>query len=96
VISAFSSDGRIAAEDLVVLEDPLGAAPPYDALILVGPRASNDPGVLCALGSLHIPVDLMRRANARVDRDKLTAAAAAQWLISQPGIGIPDCRAATR
>ena len=35
VISAFSTDGRIAALDLRVLEDDRGAIPPYDAVILV-------------------------------------------------------------
>jgi osmoprotectant transport system permease protein len=92
VIAGFSSDGRIAAYDLVVLEDPLGAAPPYDAMILLGPRVAEDPRVLCALGGLHIAVETMRHANALVDRDKLAPAAAAAWLAQQPGIGLPDCR----
>src|SRR5688572_24283205 len=35
VISAFSSDGRIAAYDLLVLDDPARALPPYDAMILL-------------------------------------------------------------
>ena len=38
VISAFSSDGRIAADDLVVLDDPKHAIPPYDAVVLISPR----------------------------------------------------------
>ena len=47
VISAFSTDGRIAAFDLVVLEDERGAIPPYDALILAGPRLVRErPDVL--------------------------------------------------
>ena len=41
VISAFSSDGRIAADGLVVLSDPKGVIPGYDALLLVGPKASG-------------------------------------------------------
>jgi osmoprotectant transport system permease protein len=41
VISAFSSDGRIAADDLVVLGDPKGALPPYDAVILISPRSRS-------------------------------------------------------
>jgi osmoprotectant transport system permease protein len=36
VISAFSSDGRVAALDLVTLEDDRGAIPPYDAVLIVG------------------------------------------------------------
>ena len=39
LISAFSSDCRLAALDLVTLEDDRGAIPPYDAVVLVG-RAS--------------------------------------------------------
>jgi osmoprotectant transport system permease protein len=93
VITAFSSDGRIVANDLVVLADPLGAAPPYDAMILLGPRLREDARVLCALGNLHISVETMRRANAIVDQDRQTPAAAATWLLRQPGIGIPDCKA---
>jgi osmoprotectant transport system permease protein len=42
VISAFSSDGRIAADDLVVLGDPKGALPPYDAVILLSPKRAGD------------------------------------------------------
>ena len=37
VISAASSDGRIRADDLVVLEDPLQVIPPYDAIVLLAP-----------------------------------------------------------
>src|SRR5690606_30447442 len=43
VITAFSSDGRIAAYDLVVLDDPQQAFPPYDAVVLLGPSAADDP-----------------------------------------------------
>jgi osmoprotectant transport system permease protein len=42
VISAFSSDGRIAADDLVVLADPKGALPPYDAVLLIAPGRAED------------------------------------------------------
>src|SRR5262249_33931985 len=46
VISAFSSDGRIAAFDLVVLDDPAAALPSYDAMILLGPEVADDRGVV--------------------------------------------------
>src|SRR6185369_1829541 len=50
VASAFSTDGRIAAFDLRVLEDDRGAIPPYDAIILAGPRlAREEPRALAAL-----------------------------------------------
>jgi len=89
VISAFSSDGRIAADDLVVLDDPAGALPAYDAMIVLGPRAANDRRVACALGDLHVPVERMRRANAMVDRDHATPAEAAAWLLA--GMPAADC-----
>jgi osmoprotectant transport system permease protein len=84
VISAFSSDGRIVADDLVVLSDPRQAIPPYDAVILLSPRRSADPSFVAALRPLigAIPVEAMRKANLSVDRDqdKQTPAQAAQDL----------------
>lgn len=84
VISAFSSDGRIAADRLVVLSDPKGALPPYDAVILVSPRRAGDERLLAALRPLvgSISVEAMRAANYSVDRDrdKLTPAQAARSL----------------
>src|SRR5260370_29039275 len=43
VITAFSSDGRIAELDLVTLGDPKQAIPPYDAVLLIPPRPSAQP-----------------------------------------------------
>jgi len=81
VITAFSSDGRIAADDLVLLTDPKGALPAYDALLLVGPRR---PDLAARLQRLEgaIPVAAMREANWQVDRDadKQTPGQAAAWL----------------
>jgi osmoprotectant transport system permease protein len=88
VISAFSSDGRIAAYDLVVLDDPAAALPSYDAMILLGPRVADDPRVVCALAPLRgaLPVELMRRANLMVDHDHASPGAAAAWLLGQVSI----------
>ena len=89
VISAFSSDGRIAADHLVTLADPRHALPPYDAVILVSPRRSRDQRLLAALKPLvgAIDVNEMRAANYAVDRDtgKLTPAQAAAQLEAQIG-----------
>ena len=70
-ISAFSSDGRLVADDLVTLTDPKQAIPPYDAVILVSPKHAHDARFLAALRPLlgAIPVDAMRKANLSVDRD---------------------------
>jgi osmoprotectant transport system permease protein len=80
VISAFSTDGRIAALDLVVLEDDRGAIPPYDAIILAGSRvAAERPDVVKALGALAgtIDEDRMREMNLAVDQDGAQPAAVA-------------------
>ena len=86
VISAFSSDGRIAAQNLAVLTDPKGAAPSYDAVILLSPRRAKDETLRRALSPLigSITVERMREANIRVDRDdgKVTPKDAAAYLSS--------------
>ena len=71
VISAFSSDGRIAADNLVTLTDPRGAIPPYDAVVLISPKRVGDQRLLEALRPLigAISVEAMREANYSVDRD---------------------------
>jgi osmoprotectant transport system permease protein len=84
VITAFSSDGRIAALDLVILADPKGAIPAYDAVLLVAPRRADDAVLDGALKPLvgAIPVERMRDANLMVDRDrdKKLPREAARWL----------------
>ncbi len=93
VISAYTSDGRIAADRLVVLADPKGALPSYDALLLLSPRIADDPGVAAALQPLlgAISVEAMREANFAVDREdagKLTPKQAAEQLsreLRRPG-----------
>lgn len=84
VLSAFSSDGRLAALDLVTLADPKGAFPNYDAVLLLSARAAENAGVTAALSPLigAIPLPQMQKANLMVDRDtdKRTPEAAARWL----------------
>jgi len=41
VITAYTTDGRIAAFDLQLLEDPAEVLPPYDAVILLSARAAR-------------------------------------------------------
>jgi osmoprotectant transport system permease protein len=69
VICAYTSDGRIAAHDLLILDDPAHAFPPYDAVLLVSPKAANKPGFVPALRGLlgTIDVEMMREANRQVD-----------------------------
>ncbi len=84
VISAFSSDGRISADKLVVLTDPKSALPPYDAVLLVSPKRADDKRLIPALRPLvgSNTVEALRAANSAVDRDdkKLSPAEAARGL----------------
>ena len=78
VISAFSSDGRIAADGLIVLTDPKAAIPPYDAVVLIAPKRAGDRRLLGALSPLigKVSVEAMRAANYSVDRDQAKASPA--------------------
>ncbi|MHC4225223.1 MAG: glycine betaine ABC transporter substrate-binding protein, partial [Planctomycetota bacterium] len=82
VITAYSTDGRIAAYDLLVLRDPKQAFPPYDAILLVSPRAAKTPGVIEALRPLvnSIGDETMRQANRGVDIDGLSPGTVAERL----------------
>jgi glycine betaine/choline ABC-type transport system substrate-binding protein len=82
VISAYTSDGRIAQHDLVVLADPKHAIPPYDAILLVAPQRADDRALLDALAPLigAIDVNLMREANLRATGAGASPAEAARWL----------------
>ena len=70
VISAFSSDGRVAAYGLALLDDDRNAIPPYDAVVLAGSNlVRQHPDVVQALARLDntISVDMMRTMNLAVD-----------------------------
>ena len=81
VISAFSSEGRIAKLDLVTLDDPRQAIPPYDAVVLVSPQRGEDQKFLETLRSLvgKINIEMMRAANLKVSEGD-TPEQAALWL----------------
>ncbi|MEO5494850.1 MAG: ABC transporter permease/substrate-binding protein [Sphingomonas sp.] len=90
VISAFSSDGRIAADKLTVLTDPRGAIPNYDAILTIAPRLAKDARFVGVLRPLmgRVSVEAMREANYMVDRDagKVSPEAAARWLEKKIGL----------
>ena len=44
VIAGYTSDGLIAKYDLVVLDDPKHAIPPYDAIVLLAPKRAGRSG----------------------------------------------------
>lgn len=84
VISAYTSDGRVAADHLRVLKDTRGVFPSYDALVLIAPETAQDERLVAALKPLvgAISVEDMREANFAVDRleDKRSPAQAAREL----------------
>ena len=82
VISAYTSDGRIAKHDLVVLEDPKRAIPPYDAILLVAAKRAGDRALMDAVRPLvdAIDVGLMRDANLRADGDAASVEGVASWV----------------
>lgn len=85
VISAYTSDGQIATNDLMVLDDPKHAIPPYDALILLSRKRAHDARLIDALYPLlgAIPVELMRTANTKAGDGQTSADEAARWLDSE-------------
>jgi osmoprotectant transport system permease protein len=82
VIAGYTSDGRIAQYDLVVLEDPKRAIPPYDAILLIADKRNGDRGLIEALRPLvgAIDVALMREANLRASQNAASVEQVARWL----------------
>ncbi len=82
LITAFTSDGRIAKFDLELLEDSQSVFPPYDAVLLLSEQAAADPRIVTALRPMLGAVDLeaMQRVNLLVDEGEATPAEAAERL----------------
>jgi osmoprotectant transport system permease protein len=89
VIAGYTSDGLIAKYDLVVLDDPKHAIPPYDAIVLVAPKRAGDQALQAALQPLlgHIDIAAMREANLRAAGGDGASSpdAVARWLWEKIG-----------
>jgi len=89
VIAGYTSDGLIARYDLVTLDDPKGAIPPYDALLLLAPKRAHDEKLQAALQPLlsRIDIDLMREANLRASGNDADSSptSVARWLWQRIG-----------
>jgi osmoprotectant transport system substrate-binding protein/osmoprotectant transport system permease protein len=87
VVAAYTSEGRVAQYDLVVLDDAKHAIPPYDAILLLAPRDANDRALIDALRPLvgGIDVALMREANLRATTGgpDTSPEAVARWMLEQ-------------
>jgi osmoprotectant transport system permease protein len=97
-ITAYSSDGRIEALGLVTLEDERHAIPPYDAVVLAGPRLVREaPDVVAALRSLDGAIDVatMRALNRLVDEQGQSPAAAARGFLARGGRRVESSGAST-
>jgi osmoprotectant transport system permease protein len=84
VIAGYTSDGLIAKDDLVVLDDPRHVIPPYDAIVLLAPKRASDSALRGALQPLlgKIKIETMREANLRAagGNGASSPAAVARWL----------------
>jgi osmoprotectant transport system permease protein len=89
VIAGYTSDGLIAKYDLVVLDDPRHAIPPYDAIVLLAPKRAGDQALRGALAPLLGRIDIadMREANLRAaGGDGVSSpSAVARWLWDKIG-----------
>jgi osmoprotectant transport system permease protein len=89
VIAGFTSDGLIAKYDLVVLDDPRHAIPPYDAIVLIAPKRADDQDLRKALQPLlgRIDISAMREANLRAAGGDSNASTddVARWLWGRSG-----------
>ena len=89
VIAGYTSDGLIAKYDLVVLDDPKHAIPPYDAMVLLAPKRAGDQALRAALSPLLGKIDIaaMREANLRAAGGDGASSpdAVARWLWEKVG-----------
>ena len=85
VIAGYTSDGLIAKYDLVVLDDPKVAIPPYDAIMLLSPQRADDQALRQALQPLlgAIAIATIREANLRASSESPDAVA--RWLAEKLG-----------
>ncbi|WP_316183549.1 ABC transporter permease/substrate-binding protein [Bradyrhizobium sp. SZCCHNRI1009] len=89
VIAGYTSDGLIAKYDLVVLDDPKQAIPPYDAILLLSPKRAQDRALQDALRPLlgRIDIATMQQANLRASGSDAESSpqAVARWLWAKIG-----------
>ncbi|MGJ5024883.1 glycine betaine ABC transporter substrate-binding protein [Bradyrhizobium oligotrophicum] len=89
VIAGYTSDGLIAKYDLVVLDDPKQAIPPYDAILLLSPKRAEDRALQDALRPLlgRIDIATMQQANLRASGSDAESSpqAVARWLWAKIG-----------
>lgn len=99
IADGYSTDGKLARPDFLVLADDRGFFPPYEAAPLVRSQSlARFPALGDALALLAGRIDegTMRRLNARVEADGLSPAAAAAELLQTLHVEIEAPDAETR
>jgi glycine betaine/choline ABC-type transport system substrate-binding protein len=89
----FSTDGQIAADDLLVLEDDRKLFPPYNVSLIVNDKAAKAAGPdlpkIVAQVQQDLSTKVMQELNSRVDLDKEKPAAVARAYLEQFGYVTP-------
>ena len=89
----FSTDGQIAADDLLVLEDDRKLFPPYNVSLIVNDKAAKAAGPdlpkIVAQVQQDLSTKVMQELNSRVDLDKEKPAAVARAYLQQFGYADP-------
>jgi glycine betaine/choline ABC-type transport system substrate-binding protein len=89
----FSTDGQIAADDLLVLEDDRKLFPPYNVSLIVNDEAAKAAGPdlpkIVAQVQQDLSTKVMQELNSRVDLDKEKPAAVARAYLEQFGYVTP-------
>ncbi len=82
LITAYTSDGRVAAYDLLIIDDPRNAFLPYDGMVLASPEAAQDGDFMRIMATLigKISDTDMRQANRIVDVDGGSVSEAVDYL----------------
>jgi glycine betaine/choline ABC-type transport system substrate-binding protein len=90
----FSTDGQIAADDLLVLEDDKKLFPPYNVSLVVNDKAAKAAGPdlpkIVAQVQQDLSTKVMQELNSRVDLDKEKPAAVARAYLEQFGYVTPS------
>lgn len=84
LITAYTTDGRVAAFDLQLIEDPRNAMLPYDSFLLASSKAAENPRFIEIMETLvnQVSDEEMREANRQVDVDGSSVSDAVAYLQS--------------
>jgi glycine betaine/choline ABC-type transport system substrate-binding protein len=86
----FTTDGRIPADNLVLLDDDRGLLPPYNVALVVDERALRAAGPdlprVVAAAQRGLTTRVMQELNARVDLDGEAPAAVAEQYLRSTGL----------